>query len=112
MNARALIEKAACDGVEIRLGSDGVVRLRGTDLALARWLELLRKAKPFIQEEMSRRQRPTTEQEAELRLLTAAVYRDAEEAQSGFALGIVDINAALTCYRSLVALAGRQETHT
>lgn len=101
MNASSLIEQAACDGVEFRLGTDGAVRLRGPSAAVARWTDPLRELKAAVSAEMAKRVTPTEDQEEELRRLTQTVYGSADEAQLGFALGLIDIESALICYRAL-----------
>lgn len=110
MNTRDLLECAACAGVEFRLDAVGTgVVVGGPAAARGQWLPALRASKSEVVAELQRRTRPTPAQEAELRELTAAIYANAEEAQLGFALGLIDINAALTCYRSLAAHARNKE---
>ncbi|MCI1711860.1 MAG: hypothetical protein LKM39_17140 [Chiayiivirga sp.] len=98
-----LLEAAASDGIEFRLDAEGTgARLRGSESAKAKWTPVLAARKPEVIDELSRRSRPTAAQEGELHDLAAAIYADADDAQRGFALGLLDIVAALTAYRWLV----------
>jgi hypothetical protein len=98
-----LLEAAASDGIEFRLDAEGnrraPARLRVGEGQVD---AVLAARKPEVIDELSRRSRPTAAQEGELHDLAAAIYADADDAQRGFALGLLDIVAALTAYRWLV----------